>query len=243
MRETQAFAPGALFLWLKRAIELRLNRLNKGSERYGRQANGNDRRKKWFCQALRETTASKHMFRISGGAVLADLATSASGRKTSSHILVRPTKQGAGHMAEGLCRSEPGKLALWLVTSVGGHDVVTALQGALMDSIPIRCLHRTRFPTSLIAPTLSQECDTVRITRPCTKHNAGKRRQSAVRVSSMSLPNCTHRRPGPLVLSISPKDVQVLPRHLIPPAIPGNRAERANQPKVSGDSTRSAPAN
>lgn len=39
-----------------------------------------------------------------------------------------------------------------------------------MDSIPLVCLSG-EVPTSLIGSDAFQECDTVGITRPCTKHN------------------------------------------------------------------------
>jgi acetolactate synthase-1/2/3 large subunit len=44
------------------------------------------------------------------------------------------------------------------------------LQDALMDSIPLVCI-TGQVPTSLIGSDAFQECDTVGITRPCTKHN------------------------------------------------------------------------
>jgi glyoxylate carboligase len=58
---------------------------------------------------------------------------------TIEHILVRH-EQGAGHMAEGYARST-GKPGVVLVTSgPGATNVVTALQDALMDSIPLVCI-------------------------------------------------------------------------------------------------------
>ena len=65
-----------------------------------------------------------------------------------------------------------------LVTSgPGATNAVTAAADALMDSIPIVCL-TGQVPTSLIGSDAFQECDTVGITRPCTKHNwLVKRRQ------------------------------------------------------------------
>ncbi len=73
-------------------------------------------------------------------------------------------------MAEGYARST-GKVGVVLVTSgPGATNVVTALQDALMDSIPLVCLSG-QVPTTLIGSDAFQECDTVGITRPCTKHN------------------------------------------------------------------------
>ena len=47
---------------------------------------------------------------------------------------------------------------------------VTGLTDALMDSIPVVCI-TGQVPTHLIGNDAFQECDTVGITRPCTKHN------------------------------------------------------------------------
>ena len=95
--------------------------------------------------------------------------TSSSSRTTIQHILVRH-EQGAGHAAEGYARST-GKPGVMLVTSgPGATNAVTPLQDALMDSIPLVCL-TGQVPTALIGSDAFQECDTVGITRPCTKHN------------------------------------------------------------------------
>ncbi|MGO7770837.1 thiamine pyrophosphate-binding protein, partial [Rhizobium ruizarguesonis] len=52
----------------------------------------------------------------------------------------------------------------------GATNAVTPLQDALMDSIPLVCM-TGQVPTPLIGSDAFQECDTVGITRPCTKHN------------------------------------------------------------------------
>src|SRR5436190_10478596 len=85
------------------------------------------------------------------------------------HILVRH-EQGAVHAAEGYARST-GKVGAVLVTSgPGATNAVTGLTDALMDSIPIVVI-TGQVPTHLIGNDACQECDTVSITRPCTKHN------------------------------------------------------------------------
>ena len=86
-----------------------------------------------------------------------------------AHILVRH-EQGAAHAAEGYARST-GKCGVVLVTSgPGATNAVTGLTDALMDSIPMVCI-TGQVPTHLIGNDAFQECDTVGITRPCTKHN------------------------------------------------------------------------
>src|SRR5258705_12815715 len=84
------------------------------------------------------------------------------------HILVRH-EQAAVHAAEGYARTT-GKVGVVLVTSgPGATNAVTGLTDALMDSIPIVCL-TGQVPTHPIGNDAFQECDTVSITRPCTKH-------------------------------------------------------------------------
>ena len=110
----------------------------------------------------------KHLFGYPGGAVL-PIYDEIFQQDDIQHILVRH-EQGAGHAAEGYARST-GKAGVMLVTSgPGATNAVTPLQDALMDSIPLVCL-TGQVPTSLIGSDAFQECDTVGITRPCTKHN------------------------------------------------------------------------
>ncbi|ACK51920.1 acetolactate synthase, large subunit, biosynthetic type [Methylocella silvestris BL2] len=122
------------------------------------------------------------------------------------HVLVRH-EQGAAHAAEGYARSS-GKVGVVLVTSgPGATNAITGLTDALMDSIPLVCI-TGQVPTHLIGSDAFQECDTVGITRHCTKHNYLVR-------SIEDLPRVLHEafyvaqtgRPGPVVIDI-PKDVQ-----------------------------------
>ena len=67
--------------------------------------------------------------------------------------------------------ARPARPGVALVTSgPGATNMVTPLTDALMDSIPIVCI-TGQVPTHLIGNDAFQECDTVGITRPCTKHN------------------------------------------------------------------------
>src|SRR6185503_6546950 len=110
----------------------------------------------------------RHIFGYPGGAVL-PIYDEIFQQEKVKHILVRH-EQGAGHAAEGYARST-GKVGVMLVTSgPGATNAVTALTDALMDSIPLVCL-TGQVPTHLIGNDAFQECDTVGITRPCTKHN------------------------------------------------------------------------
>src|SRR5688500_20264408 len=122
------------------------------------------------------------------------------------HILVRQ-EGGAVHAAEGYARST-GKVGVVLVTSgPGATNAVTGLTDALMDSIPVVCI-TGQVPTHLIGNDAFQECDTVGITRPCTKHNyLVKNINELARIMHEAFYVATHGRPGPVVVDI-PKDVQ-----------------------------------
>ncbi|MEF2553075.1 acetolactate synthase 3 large subunit [Aurantimonas sp. A2-1-M11] len=150
------------------------------------------------------------------------------------HILVRH-EQGAGHAAEGYARST-GKPGVMLVTSgPGATNAVTALQDALMDSIPLVCI-TGQVPTTLIGSDAFQECDTVGITRPCTKHNwLVKDVNDLARVLHEAFHVATTGRPGPVVVDI-PKDVQFATGLYSPPQ-PQTQHE-SYRPKLVGDRDR-----
>lgn len=147
----------------------------------------------------------EHIFGYPGGAVL-PIYDELHQQDKVEHILVRH-EQGAGHMAEGYARST-GKPGVMLVTSgPGATNAVTALQDALMDSIPLVCL-TGQVPTSLIGSDAFQECDTVGITRPCTKHNWLVKETDALAATlHEAFHVATAGRPGPVLVDI-PKDVQ-----------------------------------
>jgi acetolactate synthase-1/2/3 large subunit len=146
-----------------------------------------------------------HIFGYPGGAVLPiyDALFKVEG---ITHVLVRH-EQGAAHAAEGYARST-GKPGVVLVTSgPGATNAVTGLTDALMDSIPLIVL-TGQVPTHLIGTDAFQECDTVGITRPCTKNNwLVKNVNDLSRVLHEAFEIATTGRPGPVVVDI-PKDVQ-----------------------------------
>ena len=110
----------------------------------------------------------RHIFGYPGGAVLPIYDTLFQDNELT-HVLVRH-EQGATHAAEGYARST-GKPGVVLVTSgPGATNAVTGLTDALMDSIPLVVI-TGQVATHLIGNDAFQECDTVGITRPCTKHN------------------------------------------------------------------------
>ena len=146
------------------------------------------------------------------------------------HVLVRH-EQGAAHAAEGYARSS-GKVGVLLVTSgPGATNTITGLTDALMDSIPLVCI-TGQVPTHLIGSDAFQECDTVGITRHCTKHNYLVRSiQDLPRILHEAFYVAQHGRPGPVVIDI-PKDVQFAVGAYIGPA----RIEhKTYKPKLDGD--------
>ena len=146
------------------------------------------------------------------------------------HILVRH-EQGAVHAAEGYARST-GKVAAVLVTSgPGATNAVTGLTDALMDSVPLVCI-TGQVPTHLIGNDAFQECDTVGITRPCTKHNyLVKDVADLPRVLHEAFYVAGSGRPGPVVVDI-PKDVQFAKGMYYKP---NDFLHKGYQPKLKGD--------
>ncbi|MGQ3675972.1 acetolactate synthase 3 large subunit [Xanthobacter sp. TB0139] len=147
----------------------------------------------------------EHIFGYPGGAVL-PIYDALFSHNALEHILVRH-EQAAVHAAEGYARSS-GKVGVVLVTSgPGATNAVTGLADAMLDSIPIVCISG-QVATQLIGSDAFQECDTVGITRPCTKHNYLVRDvNDLARVLHEAFYVAQNGRPGPVVVDI-PKDVQ-----------------------------------
>ncbi|MEA2906993.1 MAG: acetolactate synthase large subunit, partial [Alphaproteobacteria bacterium] len=135
------------------------------------------------------------------------------------------------HAAEGYARST-GLPGVVLVTSgPGATNMVTPLTDALMDSIPLVCI-TGQVPTHLIGNDAFQECDTVGITRPCTKYNYLVK-------NIADLPQALHEafhiaksgRPGPVVVDI-PKDIQFAKGTY---SRPKEFKHRGYRPRLTGD--------
>lgn len=173
-----------------------------------------------------------HVFGYPGGAVL-PIYDALFQQNSVQHILVRH-EQGAVHSAEGYARSS-GKVGVVLVTSgPGATNAVTGLTDALMDSIPLVCF-TGQVPTHLIGSDAFQECDTVGITRHCTKHNyLVKRIEDLPRIIHEAFYVAQAGRPGPVVIDI-PKDIQFAKGTYT------GREEiihKSYRPRVTGDSRR-----
>jgi thiamine pyrophosphate-dependent acetolactate synthase large subunit-like protein len=172
----------------------------------------------------------KHLFGYPGGAVL-PIYDEIFQQSEVEHILVRH-EQGAGHAAEGYARST-GMPGVVLVTSgPGATNMVTPLTDALMDSIPLVCI-TGQVPTHLIGNDAFQECDTVGITRPCTKHNWLVRDvNDLAKVLHEAFYVATTGRPGPVLVDV-PKDVQFAVGTYHPPR--KSDVHVSYTPRVKGD--------
>ncbi len=174
----------------------------------------------------------EHIFGYPGGAVL-PIYDELHQQEQVKHILVRQ-EGGAVHAAEGYARST-GKVGVVLVTSgPGATNAVTGLTDALMDSIPIVCL-TGQVPTHLIGNDAFQECDTVGITRPCTKHNwLVKNVNDLARVIHEAFHIARTGRPGPVVVDI-PKDVQFALGNYVGPSNIGHKTYKPRlKPEAAG---------
>ncbi len=171
----------------------------------------------------------EHVFGYPGGAVL-PIYDELFHQDKLRHILVRH-EQGAVHAAEGYARST-GKVGCVLVTSgPGATNAVTGLTDALMDSTPLVCI-TGQVPTHLIGNDAFQECDTVGITRPCTKHNyLVKNVDDLARVLHEAFYVAANGRPGPVVVDV-PKDVQFAKGFY---SGPRNVQHKTYRPKLKGD--------
>jgi acetolactate synthase-1/2/3 large subunit len=138
------------------------------------------------------------------------------------HILVRQ-EAAAGHAAEGYARAT-GRVGVCLVTSgPAATNLVTALQDAYMDSIPIVAF-TGQVPTHLIGNDAFQEADNVGITRPCTKHNyLVKDGRDLGPVIREAFHIAATGRPGPVHIDL-PKDILVKETELVWPERVGLRS-------------------
>jgi acetolactate synthase-1/2/3 large subunit len=171
----------------------------------------------------------EYLFGYPGGAVL-PIYDALFHQEKIRHVLVRH-EQGAVHAAEGYARSS-GKVGCILVTSgPGATNAVTGLTDALMDSIPLVCI-TGQVPTQLIGSDAFQECDTVGITRHCTKHNyLVKRIEDLPRILHEAFYVASNGRPGPVVVDI-PKDIQFAKGSYLRPT---DNQHKTYRPQVSGD--------
>jgi len=121
------------------------------------------------------------------------------------HILARH-EQGAGHMASGYAQACGRVGVVWATSGPGATNLVTPLQDAHMDSIPVVAI-TGQVPTTAIGMDAFQEAHTWGISMPCTKHNY-------LVTDVADIPDVIHEafhlastgRPGPVLVDL-PKNI------------------------------------
>jgi acetolactate synthase-1/2/3 large subunit len=177
------------------------------------------------------------MFGLPGGAILPvyDPLIDSSIR----HILVRH-EQGAGHMASGYAHVT-GRPGVAMVTSgPAATNIVTPLCDAYMDSIPMVVI-TGQVPYAVIGTDAFQECDTVGITMPVTKHNWLVTDPNEIpRTIREAFHVATTGRPGPVLVDV-PKDIANMPMDWYWPDgvdLPGYKPTIKGHPKQIKDAAR-----
>ena len=145
------------------------------------------------------------MFGHPGGAILPfyDVLHGAPGPR---HVLMRH-EQGAAHAADGYARAS-GEVGVCVATSgPGAANLVTGLATALTDGVPMVAV-TGQVPSALMGTDAFQECDTLGITMPVTKHGFLVRRAEDIPgVVADAFEIARSGRPGPVLVDV-PKDVQ-----------------------------------
>ena len=122
------------------------------------------------------------------------------------HVLVRQ-EQNAGHAASGYARIS-GRPGVCIATSgPGATNLMTALAGAYMDSIPLVAI-TGQVATSLLGRDVFQEVDTTGAAEPFVKHSYLAARASDLpRILKEAFCIAATGRPGPVLIDV-PVDVQ-----------------------------------
>ncbi len=146
-----------------------------------------------------------HVFGYPGGSVL-PIYDEIYKQRYFKHFLVRH-EQAAVHAADAYSRTTDQVGVAICTSGPGATNAVTGIATAYADSIPMVVI-TGQVGTALIGTDAFQECDTVGITRPCTKHNFLVRdvRELADTIKKAFYIARTGR-PGPVVIDL-PKDVQ-----------------------------------
>ena len=158
-----------------------------------------------FLESLKREGV-KTIFALPGGVVL-KIFDVLHQQKDIEVILTRH-EQGAGHMAEGYAKAT-GKPGVALITSGPGMtNVVTALDDAYMDSVPMVCF-TGQVPTAMIGNDAFQEADNIGLSRPCTKYNfLVKDVNDLAQTIKEAFYIASTGRPGPVLVDI-PKDISM----------------------------------
>ena len=145
------------------------------------------------------------MFGHPGGAIL-PFYDALHGTSGPRHVLMRH-EQGAAHAADGYARAS-GEVGVCVATSgPGAANLVTGLATSLMDGVPIVAI-TGQVPSPLMGTDAFQECDTLGIMMPVTKHGFAVRCPEEIpEVVAEAFRIARSGRPGPVLVDV-PKDVQ-----------------------------------
>ena len=145
------------------------------------------------------------MFGHPGGAIL-PFYDALHGAPGPRHVLMRH-EQGAAHAADGYARAS-GEVGVCVATSgPGATNLVTGLATALTDGVPMVAI-TGQVPSALMGTDAFQECDTLGITMPVTKHGFLVRSADDIPgVVADAFEIARSGRPGPVLIDV-PKDVQ-----------------------------------
>jgi acetolactate synthase-1/2/3 large subunit len=170
------------------------------------------------------------IFGVPGGAILPAYDPILDSR--IRHILARH-EQGAGHMASGYAHAT-GRVGVVMATSgPGATNLITPLQDAQMDSIPIVAI-TGQVATTSIGNDAFQEAHTWGISMPCTKHNYLVTDVDDIPdVITEAFHLAATGRPGPVLVDI-PKDVLASTLEWHRPGtvdLPGYKPSRKGHPR------------
>src|SRR5712671_2971985 len=117
------------------------------------------------------------------------------------HILVRH-EQAAAHAADGYARAA-NRVGVCVATSgPGAANLVTGLATALMDGVPVVAI-TGQVPSHLMGTDAFQECDTLGIMMPVTKHGFMVTRPEDIpRIVAEAFHIARSGRPGPVLIDI-----------------------------------------
>ena len=173
------------------------------------------------------------MFGHPGGAIL-PFYDALHGAPGPYHVLCRH-EQGAAHAADGYARAS-GEVGVCVATSgPGATNLVTGLTTSLMDGVPVVAI-TGQVPSHLIGTDAFQECDTLGIMIPVTKHGYAVQRASEIpEIVAEAFEIARSGRPGPVLIDI-PR-MSSSPRRRFPTPLQGKwivqRSPRSSAESVS----------
>jgi acetolactate synthase-1/2/3 large subunit len=146
----------------------------------------------------------KTVFGYPGGAVLPIFDSIYNNNKFN--FILTKHEQGAGHMAQGYAKVSKTPGVVIVTSGPGATNIVTPLQDALMDGIPLIII-AGQVPSKLLGTDAFQEANIIDITKTCTKWNYQVKKTDCIEdIMFWAYNTAMSGRPGPVLIEI-PKDV------------------------------------